>query len=307
MRAIVAGFAAIWSVTLIGYLIGRFELLGPDGTAVLARLTFFIATPALLFTTLAGTSPTEVFTPAFLAYLASTVVVAAGYLALAGWLWHRPAGDVTIGTLGASYVNAANLGIPVAAYVLDDVSVVAPVLLFQVLVAAPVAFAVLDLTAGDRRPSVRRLLSLPARNPIMIASAAGLALAVSRWQPPAELLRPFELLGAAAVPLALLALGMSLPGSRPLAADPQARERYTAVALKVLGQPAVAYLIARHGLGLSGTALLAAVVTAALPTAQNVFIFATRYQRGQRLARDSVVLSTVATAVTLLLIAAVLG
>ncbi|MFV2018228.1 AEC family transporter [Micromonospora sp. LOL_023] len=307
MRVILAGFAAIWSVTLIGYLISRYELLGPDATTVLARLAFLIATPALLFTTLSTTTPAQVFTPAFGVYLLSTIVVAASYLAVAGWWWRRPAGEVAIGTLGASYVNAANLGTPVAAYVLNDVSVVAPILLFQVLVAAPTAFAVLDLTAGGRRPSARRLLSLPARNPIMIASGAGLAVALADWHPPAEILRPFELLGAAAVPLALLALGMSLPGSRPLAAGAQSVERVTAVALKVVGQPVAAYLIGRHGVGLTGPALLAAVVTAALPTAQNVFIFATQYHRGERLARDAVVLSTIATAGTLLLISALLG
>ncbi|MFY1694103.1 MULTISPECIES: AEC family transporter [unclassified Solwaraspora] len=307
MRAILAGFAAIWSVTAIGYLISRYGLLGSDATTVLARLAFYVATPALLFTTLSTTRPAEVFTGAFAAYLLSTAAVALGYLAVAGLWWRHPAGDVAVGTLGASYVNAANLGIPVAVYVLGDVSAVAPILLFQVLVAAPAAIAVLDVSTGDRRPSLGRLLSLPTRNPIMIASAAGLAVAVAGVRPPMELLRPFELLGAAAVPLALLALGMSLPGARPLAAGPQAGQRATAVALKVVGQPIAAYLIGRYALGLTGPALISAVVTAALPTAQNVFIFASQYQRAERLARDTIVLSTVATAVTLPLIAAWLG
>ncbi|MFD0743758.1 hypothetical protein ACFQ1L_19475 [Phytohabitans flavus] len=45
MRGVLAGFAAIWVVTLVGYLIGRFELLGPSGPTVLARLVFFVAAP----------------------------------------------------------------------------------------------------------------------------------------------------------------------------------------------------------------------------------------------------------------------
>jgi predicted permease len=40
-------------------------------------------------------------------------------------------------------------------------------------------------------------------------------------------------------------------------------------------------------------ALLAVVLTSALPTAQNVFVYATAYDRGTRLARDSILLSTV--------------
>ena len=274
---------------------------------MLARLAFFVAAPALLFTTLARSSVAEVFTPALAAFVLSTVLVGAGYLALARWVWRRPAGEATVGALCASYVNAANLGLPVAAYVLGDPSFVAPVLLFQVLLASPLALGVLDATATGHRPSARRLALLPARNPIMLGCAAGLVVSVPGWQPPDPAMRPFELVGSAAVPLALLALGMSLRGSRPLGAGPEAVERYTAVGLKVLVQPAVAYLIGRFALGLTGPALLAAVVTSALPTAQNVFVFATRYQRAESLARDTVVLSTLAAAVTLVVIAAWLG
>lgn len=72
-------------------------------------------------------------------------------------------------------------------------------------------------------------------------------------------------------------------------------------------QPALAYVIARFLLDLTGPALLAAVVTSGLPTAQNVFVFATRYRQGESLARDAVVLSTVVGAVTLTAIAIWLG
>jgi malonate transporter len=60
-------------------------------------------------------------------------------------------------------------------------------------------------------------------------------------------------------------------------------------------------------LGLTGPTLLAAVLISGLPTAQNVFVFATHYRVAQSLARDAVVLSTVVAAVSLALIAAALG
>nr|MDT0657467.1 AEC family transporter [Micromonospora sp. DSM 115978] len=307
MRGVLTGFIAIWAVTAVGYLVSRYELLGPHATEVLARLAFLVATPALLFTTLARATLAEVFTPALAAFVASTLLIATGYLCLARWVWRQPAGDAIIGALSASYVNAGNLGLPVAAYVLGQVSFVAPVLLFQALLAAPTALAALDTVSAGRKPSVRRLALLPARNPIMIGCAAGLAVSASGWRPPVEVMRPFDLVGAAAVPLALLALGMSLRGSRPLAPGPDAAQRYPAVALKVVAQPLVAYLIAHFALGLSGPTLLAAVLLSGLPTAQNVFIFATHYRIAQSLARDAVVLSTLVAAVSLALIAAALG
>ncbi|MEV0397399.1 AEC family transporter [Polymorphospora rubra] len=304
MPGVLTGFATIWAVTALGYLVGRWGLLGPQSADVLARLAFYVATPALLFVTLAGASPGDVFTPALAAFVASTVAVAGAYALVARLWWRRDAGQVTIGTLSASYVNAGNLGIPIAAYVLGDVSFIAPVLLFQVLLAAPVALAVLDITTTGRRPSPRRLLLLPLRNPVMLASALGLLVSAVGWRPPAALLAPVELVGSAAVPLALIALGVSLPGSKPFAPADDTRDRYLAVALKVVVQPLLAYLVGRFALGLSGPALLAAVVTSALPTAQNVFVFATRYRQATALARDTVVLSTIVAAVTMALVAA---
>jgi hypothetical protein len=302
LREILAAFGGLWAITALGWLIGRYGLLGADAAATLARLVFYVAAPALLVVTLTTTPLSGVFTAAFLPFLASTAAVAAVALALARWRWRLPAGEATVTTLTASYVNGGYLGIPVAGYVLGDVSYAVPVLLFQVLLASPVALAVLDAGRG-----LRGLAALPARNPVIAACATGLAIAVSGWDPPPEVLRPFELVGSAAIPLALIALGLSLGGARPLRNGPDAPMRFTVVALKVVVQPAVAYLVGRHALGLDGIALLAAVVMSALPTAQNVFVYATRFNRMPGLARDAVVLSTLLAAVSLVLIALWLG
>lgn len=306
MGGIVVAFLTIWALTAVGWLLDRYGVLGPGAEVVLARLVFFVLNPALLLSTLAGTGLDRVFTGAGAAFVVSTVVIAALAVAATRWTRRRSAADTTVAALAASYVNAGNLGIPVAAYVLGDVAFVVPVLLFQVLLAAPLALAVLDAgTAG--RVDVRRWVLLPVRNPMILASAAGLAVAVSGWQPPEAALRPVSVLGGAAVPAALLALGMSLHQSRGGADGRHGADVWTAVSLKVLAQPAVAYLVGRYGFALAGPQLLAAVLTAGLPAAQNVFVYATRYGRGVELARDAVALSTVAAAGTLAAVALWLG
>ncbi len=307
MREVLTGFAVIWVLVLAGYLVGRFGLLGGAGLTTLTRLAFFVTAPALLFVTLATSTIGRIFTGVLAAFVISTLVVAALYVTVARLLWRRGVADLTVGALASGYVNAGNLGIPIAAYVLGDVAFIAPVLMFQVLLAAPAALAVLEVATGEGRPSLRRLAAMPARNPLMIASAAGIAVALSRWRVPEPVLEPFVLLGGAAVPMTLLALGMSLRGSRPLQPGPDAPERLTAVVLKAVVHPLLAYLIGHFVLGLTGPALLAAVVTAALPTAQNIFVFAGRYGRGEGFARDTIVLSTAAAAVTLVAVAAWLG
>jgi malonate transporter and related proteins len=300
VQGVLTGLGAIWAVTAIGYVLARINLLGESGSAVLARVAFFVATPALVFETLARSDPAAILTPALAVFVVSTVVVAAAYLVVARIL-RRPAPDATIGALAASYVNSANVGLPVAAYVLGDVAFIIPVMLFQLLVAAPVGLAVLDATTMAGRPTLAQAALLPFRNPILIVSAAGLAVAVSGWRPPDAALAPFELVGAAAVPLALLALGLTLPGARPFAPAPHATDRYLASALKIVVQPAIAFGVGR-ALRLDDTMLRAAVVASALPTAQNVFVFASRHGRATPLARDVIVLTTLAATVSLFVV-----
>jgi malonate transporter len=308
MADVLLAFSAIWAVTAVGWLLGRFGVLGPGAEAVLARLVFFVATPALLLVTLSATTPGTLVSRSLFTYVASAVGLAAVTAAVARFWWRLPPGDVVIAALGSAYVNAANLGIPVAGYVFGDISVVAPVLLFQLLLASPVALGLLE--SGDGAPSRRglatRLVLLPVRNPILLASAVGLVLAVLAWRLPIGVERPFDLVGQAAVPTALLALGLSLSSrGEPLASTVDApaavRPRtmvLTVVALKVLVQPSLAYLVGL-GLGLSGRVLLGSVVMSGLPAAQNVFVYASRYGRGVALARGAVAVSTVVAPVTL--------
>ncbi|GLV76767.1 hypothetical protein Shyhy02_47670 [Streptomyces hygroscopicus subsp. hygroscopicus] len=79
------------------------------------------------------------------------------------------------------------------------------------------------------------------------------------------------------------------------------------VALKSFAQPVVAWAIAAGVFELDGPALFAAVVTSALPAAQNLFTYASRYETATVLARESILLSTLLAAPVLMTVAALLG
>ncbi|NEA37025.1 AEC family transporter [Streptomyces sp. SID13031] len=292
MSAVVAAFVALVSVAVLGYLVGLAGVLRAEDELVLSRLAFFVATPALLFTTVARADLHAIFSPVLLTNLAGVFVVQLLYLAVAVLIWRRSRAQATIGVLAASYVNAGNLGVPVAAYVLGDGALVAPIVLFQLLVMAPVAFAVLDgdRQGSGRRVSLRILLTRPLRNPLTVASLLGLLVAAVGVELPSLLMRPIDLVAAAAVPVALVAYGLSLSGAKDsISLD---RDAVLAVLLKTLVQPLVAFSVGRWLLGLEGPALLAPVLLAALPTAQNVYVYAVQYRAARRLARSAVLLST---------------
>jgi predicted permease len=295
---VLTAFVPIWTLTVLGYLVGRSGVLGDRAELVLGRLVFHVAMPAVLFTTLSRTPVSRLLSPAIAVFAVGTLVVGVGALAASRWLFGRGLADQSISAMAACYVNSANLGVPVAISVLGDASFIVTVLLFQVLLVTPLVLTLVELdvaAAGGNR--WRELLTLPVRNPIIAASALGVIVSALGWRLPDLLAGPLAQLGAAAVPTALLVLGMSLHG-RERRKPANRRELWVTVLLKAVAQPLVAFL-AGEALGLDGHLLLAVVLCSALPTAQNVFVYAHQYALDTRLPRNAVLLSTVLSMITL--------
>jgi malonate transporter and related proteins len=306
MQGMLTGFAAIAGVIAVGYVLGRRGILGDDAGTLLTRLAIDVASPALLFTTLARADPSAVLSERILITALGTAATAAVFTVigvLRGW----DAGRTAIGALCSCYVNAGNLGIPIALYVLGDATVVAPVLLFQQIVLTPVAVTMLDLARPGQSSSPWRRLTIPLRSPMTLGSLSGVAVAAAGWTLPSPVLAPLTLLGNLAVPAVLLAFGISLCGSALPGRGADRLPMVLCVTLKCVVQPLVVWALATGVFRLTGPALLDVVLPAALPAAQNMFAFASRYRVAERLARESVLLSTVASVPVLFAVAALLG
>ena len=319
MGDVVAGLAVFGVVIAVGWLLVRTRAVPADADGVLTRVCFFAATPALLVTTLSRADLTAVVSRTTAVAVAAELVAIVSAWCLHRLVLRRSTAEATIGALASGYVNAANLGIPVAVLVLGDAATIAPILLLQLLVLTPVTFTVLDAVTRRGNPSRLATLTVPLRNPLLWGVVAGTAanlsgLDLTAWCGgyPAQGL---EMLGRVAVPLMMLALGMSLAGApRPLRSpEPDASVRgagrrsglWLAVGWKLAVMPGLAVVVGLAA-GLSGGQLLAPVVTAALPTAQNVFMYASRYGAAKDLARDAVLLTTAGFVPVVLLAAALL-
>ncbi|WP_282205044.1 AEC family transporter [Kitasatospora fiedleri] len=328
MEALVSAFAPIWVLTAAGWLAGRTGLLGADAEAVLGRFVFHVSMPAALFTVVARTDLASFADRWVLAFAAGTLIASLLGLPVGRRLRRLPRtpAERTVAVMAAGYVNSGNLGIPVAAQVLGDASYAAPVLLFQVLLVTPLMLTVLDATTpapssspspADRptsrptsRPAarLRRLALLPLRNPVILGAGLGALFSAAGWRLPGPLAHSADLLGAAAVPTALVTLGLSLrtpPGAA--AQRPDRGELGLAVLVKTVGQPLAALAVGALLLHLRGPQLRAAVLLSALPTAQNVYVYARLYGAAPVLARSAVLASTVLSMLTLSVIAWSLG
>ena len=302
-----AGFATLGAIIALGFLLAHFGVLGADSQELLTRLVFFVATPALLFQTLSKAPIGQIFSSGLAIAALSFVGTAAVYTLLARTVWRRSTGDTVVGAMSSAYVNAANLGLPITVYVLGTASFIAPVLLMQLVVITPLALAVLDTVATGGRSSLLRTLTQPLRNPITVGSFLGLLCSLAGWQVPSTIASPIALIAGMAVPGVTLAYGVSLRlGPRPIAGG-SGVELAVVCLLKLLVQPVLAYAAARWLFDLDGRALLAVTVVAALPTAQNIFVYATRYDRSTTLARDSIFVTTLLSVPVLLAITALLA
>ena len=308
MQGVLVGFAIITIIICVGFLLAQLRILDATAQGVLTRLAFYVASPALMITVLGGTDVHRLFSANLIASLGSVVVAATSTILLTRLVWNREAGDTVIAAFCSAYVNAGNLGIPIAAYALGDAALVAPMLLAQLIILQPSGLSVLDAITHVPSPGIspRRLLLIrltrPLRNPLAVGSLIGLALALTGIKLPMIINAPLTLIGGMAVPAMLLVFGISLRlGPRPGAGEPPIQIG-TLVLIKLIVQPIVAYLIGAYLVGLTGHNLLAVTVIAALPTAQNVFTFAMRYDRGVILARDTIFVATVLSVPVILII-----
>lgn len=308
MAGVLSGFAIIWVVILVGYFVGRTGVLGDQGRWVLNRLTFFVASPALLFTTIADSKPSEVLGPLlWIATLSAFLTAGVYHLSTFKWLKRTPAERI-IAAMSASTVNSANLGLPIALYVLGDMSHAAPVILFQLALYQPVNLAMLDATTLTHRTTFLALLSATAKNPMIIGSLAGLLVAVTGWQIPEIALAPIELIAGASIPAMLLAFGISLVGSKPLDRATGRRADVLVGSLaKLVIHPLIAWLLATFVFQLPTPLIISSVIMAGLPTAQNIFVTASRYDQGVVIAKDTVLLTTICAIPLMMLLAAILG
>lgn len=306
MGGVLIGFAIIGFVILVGYVIERTGIAGAGAGRVLNRITFFVATPALLFTVLVH-ADVRVFFSTFLAtVLCSVALGVILYVAVAQVFFRTPVAETTLGATASTYVNANNIGLPVAIYVLGSAQYVAPVLLLQLLVLAPLTLTILDVSTRGH-VSLRSIVTQPLRNPMIIASVVAVLIATLGITVPAPVLAPLEILGGAAIPMVLMAFGMSLHGQRLLKAGSGRKQVAVASLIKVAVMPVIAYVFGRFVFGLAGSELFAVVTVSALPTAQNIYNFSARYNRGTVVARDTVLVTTVASIPALLVIAALLA
>ncbi len=217
MGGVLTGFAIIGAIIAAGTSSPR-RAARPARPVVMSRLAFFVLMPCLLFHTIATAHIESLVSPMLWVSLISAVTVALVAVLVFRLVLRRSRRDDDGGALASGYVNANNIGLPVASvYVARPATAVVPVILLQLVVLAPLALTVLDAAtatggtwrrAGSPDPSATRSSSRVAAR-LWVCSA----LRIEIPTPVPRAVRPRR---GRRVPVVLLSFGMSLHGSTPL-------------------------------------------------------------------------------------------
>ncbi len=290
---------------VLGAGLAHIRFLGPVFMADLNKLAFWIALPALLFTSANNAAAPDAQTWRLLAVLfAATVLITLVALA-ASFAWRMP--GVVRGTLMQSAFrgNLAYIGIPVLAYSFSETqadggnrAMATAVIVMVLTMAFYNILAVIVLQASNhsaKSADWRQLTRAIATNPLLLAGMLGLLVPLLGVTLPSFLQRALESLGSAAVPIALMCIGGSL-AITPL----QGRRSWivTAALLKVAVLPALVFFLSRFA-GLGPLEQRTALVLSSCPTAAAAFVMARQMGGDEALASGSIALSTVLSSISL--------
>jgi hypothetical protein len=310
MIAILNVVLPVFAIILAGYLCGRFGLLGEASSEALNGFVYFLALPALFFISMARVPVGEVLNWRFLAAYAGGAAVTALLAVGVGRLIvpNRLAATGMQG-LAAIFANTGYMGIPLLVTAFGPAAalpaIIATVLNGAVIMALGIFIVEMELSRGRGAIGVvADALAGVAKSPLVLAAAAGILASIADIAVPEAVGRFCDILGAAAPPAALFAIGLFLVG-RSLTAG--FGETSWLVLHKLAVQPLVTAVIAFALLPMERVWAASAVTLAALPTGSLVFVLAQQYGVYTQRATAAILVSTVLSVVTIFALFALLG
>lgn len=310
MSALLTIVLPVFGIVLAGYLARRWRLLGTDSCEALNRFVYWFAFPAYLFIATARSPVQEMLNIPFLvAFVGGFVVTFVIAVAVSRRLFPERKAAQALQGLSAAFSNTGYMGIPlfITAFGNDGAipAVIATVFNAAIAVGLTIALIELDLSPAASARGVWRDIGLGLlRNPLVTAPVLGMFASLAGFPVPAALANFCTLLGAAAGPCALFALGLFLV-DQPLTGN-RGEISWTTF-LKLVIQPLVTWIIAVPILGMNPAWAGAAVLLAALPTGSLTFIIAQNYRIYVDRASATVLVTTACSVFTLSILLMLLG
>ncbi|MCF4098478.1 AEC family transporter [Maritalea mediterranea] len=290
----------------LGYGAGRTGFFSKEAIAYLTKFVFYFALSAMLFRFAARLSLGEVFDWTFVgAYVLGTFFVYA-VAALAAWRRGLNLAEMAFEAHASIVGNVGFLGVPMLVLLLGEAAIgpIILVLAMDLTVFGTLVVVLVSSTKDRSTPlaAAKSAFSGLIRNPMIVAITLGLCWSgfnIPMWQPLDDFV---TILGAAATPGALVAIGASLSTIKARGLVPA----FWLGGLKLFLHPLAVAVAALWVFGVEPFAASVMIACAALPVAGNVYILAQHYEVAPQKISASILISTIASVATVSIVIALL-
>ena len=287
MTTLLPAVLPVGLIILIGFIVGRTL---PLQRSTLSQLTLYTLSPALVVDGLYRTKLSLASSSKLLLGFALISITIYGLI----WLISRVYGlNPTLSraiTAIVMFPNNGNMGLPVATFALGTAGLDRAIIYmlgssFLIFCFGPAIIRGKGLIEGFK---------LTLRLPLLWAILFGIGLRLFSLKLPWELDKGIQQLGAAAIPIALILLGMQLSQTR---FQPRIKEIAIAIARLAIA-PIIAYCFGKL-LQLDSLSLQVLILQSAMPTAVNSFVLVSEFGGDKDLVARAIVTSTLMSFFTL--------
>jgi malate permease and related proteins len=265
----------VFVLTALGFVFARYRKMSLDS---ITEYAVYLGALALVFTSLA-TKPLHAADIAVVALGALGIFAGVGLLII---LYRTLTGLVSAGfTLPVLFMNAGNMGIPLALFAFGEPGLQRSTLFYVVITLLHNTLGIYLLSGQSGAGEIFRL-------PLIYAALAGLLCNVLELKIPEPVSQPISILGLSVIPLMLVSLGYRLYSIRSFIW----RHALAGALIRVGGGFASAYLLVTL-LGIEGINRQVIILYGSLPSAVINFMLTEKYDRDPELAASIIFFSTV--------------
>jgi malonate transporter and related proteins len=287
-----------FAVIGVGYLAGRVQFISEAGTAAITKFVFYFALSAMLFRFASNLSLAEIWsTPFVLAYLTGCITVYA--LAMSVAFYRRlTLAEAAVEAQCAVCGNTGFLGVPMLIALLGAQAAGPELMVLAIdMIVFSSVITVLITAAREGRVSlgIFRVLGIGLlKNPMIVSMGLGLLWSATKVPVPGPINDFMSLLGGAATPGALFAIGASLASKSAERMEVAAWLSFCKLVLHPLAV-GIAALVIFPVEAFSAHVMIAA---ASLPVAGNTYILAQHYGVAPQRVSASILISTAVSVAT---------
>lgn len=291
----------VFAIIALGYAAVRLRLYPAEGVKGLVAFVNNFATPCLLFEAMLTSDFGSTFNWSIIVpfYIGSLTSLTLGTVIAVRWFRARPGEGVSSG-FSAMFTNTVLIGIPIVtrAYGEAALPTVFSIIAFHAPMLITIGMLVMELVRRGGVPLHKSLAVAAVRivqNPLLWGVALGLIANRMNVELPEPGTAFLHMMSAAVLPAALFGLGGALNEYRVSESWVQASVMSV---FKLIIHPTIAYVLMIWVLHLPLEVARFGILLAAMPTGINAYVFATYYDRAVNVATNTVLISTVASVLT---------